>query len=77
MTVYNRDCFAREDYVKQKIFVSDKETCAWCGSVKQSKTGFKRKYLFRYGTQPDSISGKVYWQKELFCCVDCMRIYNS
>jgi hypothetical protein len=74
MIPYSRDPFARITYVKERVFVSNEETCAWCGQRKQDKKGT---YLFRYGEEPDSISGKVNWQKELFCSVECMRTYNS
>lgn len=74
MIPYSRDPFARITYVKEIVYVSNKETCAWCGQRKQNKIG---NYLFRYGEESDSVSGKVHWQKELFCSVECMRTYNS
>lgn len=69
---YNRDPFARMDFVKEKVRTHG-ETCSFCGQAKKDNKG---EFLFKYGNHVDGISTKPYFdEKHLFCSVSCMRAY--
>ena len=71
---YNRDPFARMDFVKEKVRTHG-GTCSWCGQVKKDKKG---EFLYKYGDFADGIRTKAYFdEKHLFCSVGCMRVYYS
>lgn len=72
----NHDPFAREDLIRETVHLLELTgpTCAWCGGAGMHLSGDERR-LFRYGIETDS--GRISWQNELFCSVDCMRIYHS
>ena len=65
----SRDPFARQDTVRQSVTTT--QSCSWCG---QTRNGGK---LFEYGTQPDSISGRINWHRGLFCSKGCHNSYHS
>lgn len=64
-----RDPFARVDIVREAVPATDRRPCGWCGN------GPGR---FRYGFQPDSISGRINWcGPHTFCCVSCWRAFYN
>lgn len=65
-TTISRDVFARMDVVRETVTKPDRKPCAWCGQLAR----------FRYGVQPDSISGRVSWYDKMFCSVGCLRSYH-
>ena len=64
----SHDGFARESLVRD-VVPTLLQTCDWCGQNPYGR-------LFRYGVQPDSISGRINWCKGLFCCIECFRSYQ-
>lgn len=67
----NRNPFARETVMSDRVYGGD--TCKWCGSFGQTKTG--RKYVFRYSIHSDG--GKVSKDRYLFCSWDCRNTYHA
>lgn len=66
----SRDPFAREEIVRETVETTS--TCKWCGQHRRGGTK-----LFRYGIQPDSISGRINWIDGDFCSIGCMRNYHG
>ena len=67
------DGFARQSLVRETIRQphADGRTCDWCGQNPHGR-------LFRYGNQPESISGRIDWDgNHLFCSVGCYRSYHA
>lgn len=70
MRQLSHDGFARRSTVSRKERTS--HSCEWCG---QQHIDGK---LTRYGTQADdSLSGRVNWDKHLFCCKSCRDSYHN
>lgn len=69
----SRDPFGRFTMFRKSVF-SNTDTCAYCGNVRKTKNG--RKYLYQYGIEKDGTSSSLEFQKEKFCCIDCMRSYQ-
>lgn len=68
MIQISHDPVARLSVVRRREKAPQK-LCRWCGSPRKSLV------LFRYGIQPDSLSGRVEWDGHLFCSKSCRDSY--
>jgi hypothetical protein len=70
----SRDSFARQETVREHVYVNHDAGCSECG--KRGKLLSTGKYrLFRYGTETDG--GTLRWANGIFCSITCFRCYWS
>lgn len=67
----SRDPFSRIELWREEE-PAFKDTCAWCGGVKQ-RPGSLYPYLYRYYMETDN--GKQVRDTNAFCSVNCRRCY--
>lgn len=65
----SRDPFARSE-LRRNLVRTDLDTCSWCGMNGRGR-------LYRYSTHVDSISGRRYDHRGLFCSKSCHDSYHS
>jgi hypothetical protein len=68
----SRDPFAKKEMHKERLYSN--KTCGFCGQTKETKN--KRKYLFQYRIEPDSIGSRKNIINGLFCSIACMKDYH-
>ncbi len=69
LVIINRDPFARSSTVRE---VTDEQAeCSWCGGTRRSGR------LFRYGTELDSLNGRINWHRGEFCSKQCHDSYHA
>ncbi len=76
----NRDPFARASLVREAVPLDEPRHCQFCGQRRQrhARPGDAIcAHLFRYGTQPDSISGRINWHSGTFCSKSCHDAYHG
>jgi len=84
MRTVSRDPFARYDFVRKQLtgfsavlpdsdgsFASRLHACDWCGTVRRTRKGYP--FSYRYGVQPDSLSGHIHWDAGTFCSLSCRQ----
>jgi len=67
-TVISHDAFGRYETIRRTVRTID--SCANCG---RRNTG----RLYQYGSLSDGYGSRPNWQHEVFCDIDCMRIYHN
>jgi hypothetical protein len=71
-----RDPFARTTLLRAVIRPrASGQTCSWCGNVRSSRQ-CREPFLYRYGTEPDSIRPRVSWHDGAFCSKSCHDAYH-
>lgn len=86
MRTISRDSFARVDFVRRQetSFSVDRtpdgnsfgerlNSCEWCGTVKYTKNGHP--FLYRYGSNSDSVTNRTHFDDKRFCCLSCRSAY--
>lgn len=81
MTQLSHDALARTELHRENVFVTQADSfgnyaqdCAWCGSVRRTRTG--KPFLYRYSTTRDD-AGRASVHKGLFCSKSCHDSYHG
>lgn len=73
-TLVTRDPFARAELVRSQHYTHD--TCAWCGSNRQTRTGRPFLYQYRWRSDDDQYYRDDRRDNRFYCSVSCFRCFN-